>query len=394
MPVDPTSRRFAALVVDDEEDSLLEIRDLLVGDPRLAIAGAHSDPSKALKESGQQELDCAFIDIKMPGMNGFELGERLMQRHPGLLIVYVTAFNDYASEAFEINAVDYVLKPVRKERLRKSVDRVVALMQATRRSKEAAGPEGPDHSVEVRCFGRLELLMDGVLVHWHTKKSAELFAYLLHHRDRFVSKDRIVEDLWPDQGYENALVNLHTTVYRTRRTLDESGGRLSLDFEDGRYRMRMADVRCDVEEFERAFEQGRTFQNEGATMAPLERAVRMYKGDYLEEMSYIWSIDLQESLRRRYVVCLKSLASLHLSGDSLAKAIPLLETAVAKDPYDEDAYDLLFKAYRLAKDVRSMLAFYEKTRGRLKDGLGNAFTQLMEQRLLDSYREITGRNLK
>jgi two-component SAPR family response regulator len=67
-------------------------------------------------------------------------------------------------------------------------------------------------TVRVQCLGRLELLVDGRPVRWPTKKTVELFAYLLHNNGRFVSKDRIVDDLWPDQGYENALVNLHTAV--------------------------------------------------------------------------------------------------------------------------------------------------------------------------------------
>ena len=87
---------FRVILVDDEEDTLREIEDILSGDHRLQIEGSFTDPLKALEQARRMEIHCAFIDIKMPVINGFELGERLLQCHPGLHIVYVTAYNDYA----------------------------------------------------------------------------------------------------------------------------------------------------------------------------------------------------------------------------------------------------------------------------------------------------------
>ncbi len=404
---DPHGRRFRVLVVDDEGDSLLEIRDMLAEDPRLVIVGAHSDPQDALDAlqalGDQPEMDFAFIDIRMPAINGFELGERLMARYPELLIVYVTAYNDYATEAFDIDAVDYILKPVRKERLQKAVDRLVARAQVT----GPVGASGRDDGgarvhagrladappqVRVQCFGRLELLVDGSPVRWPTKKSMELFAYLLHNKEKFVSKDRIVDNLWPDQGYENALVNLHTAIYRIRQTLGESGGRLSIDYESGRYRLRMADVSFDVEEFEKALDQSRSLPDKA--IALLEHATSLYTGDYLEEPSYIWCVDVQEGLRQKRFACLRNLATLYVSAGDPVKAVPILETAVANNPYDSAAVDLLFRAYRLSKDAGSMVAFYEKARVRHANGLGEGGLRLLEERFFESYREITGERFR
>ncbi len=382
---------FAVLVVDDEEDSLVETRDMLAAIPGLTVAGAFTDPQAAIESLDDRvHVDCAFLDIRMPVINGFELGERLLRRYPSLLIVYVTAHNDCATEAFDTDAVDYVLKPVRKERLRKSVDRLLARRQASGQDTGGAEPTGPGSPVRVQCFGRLELWADDRQVHWPTKKSMELFAYLLHHNGRYVSKEKIVDDLWPDQGYENALVNLHTTVYRIRQALGELREHLSIDYEDGSYRLLMSDVYFDVDEFEGALDQSRLHPERTATL--LAQASRVYAGDYLEEQSYIWSVDLQEGLRQRHVECLKGLASQHMADGVTAEAIPLLEAAVLKNPYDSGACDLLFKAYQLAKDAGPMVAFYRKARERLAKGFGKNGLRLVEQRFLESYLAITGKS--
>lgn len=129
-------------------------------------------------------------------------------------------------------------------------------------------------------------------------------------------------------------------------------------------------------------------------MTLLEQAIRAYTGDYLEEQSDIWCVDLQEGLRRKHVACLKGLASLHLSAGAAERAIPLLETAVAKTHYDPLAIDLLFRAYVLARDVNSMVAFYEKEHERPANGTGKNGPYLIEERFAESYRAMTGKTFK
>ena len=96
----------------------------------------------------------------------------------------------------------------------------------------------------------------------------------------------------------------------------------------------------------------------------LQKAVSIYRGDYLEENSYIWCIDMQQNLKQKYIECLKSLTSFYLSNGDPDNAIMSLETTIDKNPYDYQAYDLLFHTYRLKKDVHSMLTFYKRVNER------------------------------
>ena len=112
------------LVVDDEKPALDELVFLLQRDDRIAEVRACSSATDALKVLQESELDALFLDIQMPGLSGLELAQVLSRfKHPPR-IVFVTAHEEHAVDAFELQAVDYVLKPVRAERLAEAVRRV------------------------------------------------------------------------------------------------------------------------------------------------------------------------------------------------------------------------------------------------------------------------------
>lgn len=92
---------------------------------RLKQFGEFTNPLEALERVDALKADAAFLDIEMPGMDGLELAGRLMDRQRRLEVVFVTAYNEYAVEAFELHALDYLLKPVMKERLQKTMRRLL-----------------------------------------------------------------------------------------------------------------------------------------------------------------------------------------------------------------------------------------------------------------------------
>ncbi|KUN41912.1 LytR/AlgR family response regulator transcription factor [Streptomyces longwoodensis] len=125
-----------ALAVDDERPSLEELLYLLTADPRIGAVEGAGDATEALRRinralesgpDGPDALDVVFLDIQMPGLDGLDLARLLTGfAHPPL-VVFVTAHEDFAVQAFDLKAVDYVLKPVRKERLAEAVRRAAAL---------------------------------------------------------------------------------------------------------------------------------------------------------------------------------------------------------------------------------------------------------------------------
>jgi DNA-binding LytR/AlgR family response regulator len=122
-----TTPGLRVLVLDYERPALDELTYLLRRDPRIAEVHASGSPTEALRMLQQLEVDAVFLDIKMPGLTGIELAQVLARFRTPPVAVFVTAHDQHAVDAFELNAVDYVLKPVREERLAEAVRRVLAV---------------------------------------------------------------------------------------------------------------------------------------------------------------------------------------------------------------------------------------------------------------------------
>lgn len=113
--------RLTALLVDDERLARAELRRMLAAHPEIEVAGEAGDVAEAEREIARLSPDVVFLDIRMPGLTGMEVAERLAGR---FRVVFVTAYDQYAVEAFEKQALDYLLKPISEERLKKTIDRL------------------------------------------------------------------------------------------------------------------------------------------------------------------------------------------------------------------------------------------------------------------------------
>lgn len=107
-----------ALIIDDERIARQELRRLLAAHPEIEIAGEACAGQEALELIGRLAPDVLFLDVRMPGMNGFDLLERLDDVPQ---VVFTTAYDEYALRAFEVSALDYLVKPVAPARLKSAV---------------------------------------------------------------------------------------------------------------------------------------------------------------------------------------------------------------------------------------------------------------------------------
>jgi len=116
-----------ALIVDDERLARTELRRLLAAHPDVSITADAGTAGEAEERLRDDEVDVMFLDIQMPGETGFDLLERL-ETVP--LVVFTTAYDEYAVRAFEVNAFDYLMKPIRPERLAATLDKIRAARAA------------------------------------------------------------------------------------------------------------------------------------------------------------------------------------------------------------------------------------------------------------------------
>nr|WP_246620360.1 LytTR family DNA-binding domain-containing protein [Streptomyces corallincola] len=150
-----------ALAVDDEEPALAELVYLLGEDPRIASVVAAGGTTEALavlaadaaaasggpSDGGGDGIDVVFLDIDMPGLGGLGVAELLGGLPAPPLIVFVTAHEDFALRAFDLKAVDYLLKPLRRERFAEAVRRVAELTRAGQGPRPAPAAEDPAHAL-------------------------------------------------------------------------------------------------------------------------------------------------------------------------------------------------------------------------------------------------------
>src|SRR5262245_2443768 len=113
-----------AYIVDDERLAVDRLTRLLDATGRVRIAGSTTDPEAAIAELRELDVDVLFLDIQMPGLTGFDLLEQLERDVP---VVFTTAYDQYALEAFSVNSIDYLLKPIEAERLDRALDKLTRL---------------------------------------------------------------------------------------------------------------------------------------------------------------------------------------------------------------------------------------------------------------------------
>ena len=131
------SETMTALLVDDEQLARDELRFLLRSFPSVEVVGEASDGPGALERIEKLGPDVVFLDVQMPGLSGLDVVREMLAQGGDLpRVIFATAFDQYAVEAFEVNAADYLLKPVERDRLERSIERARELVHSPDRESE------------------------------------------------------------------------------------------------------------------------------------------------------------------------------------------------------------------------------------------------------------------
>lgn len=207
---------LTAIVVDDEELTSVHICRLLTK-LNVEILGQYSNPLIVPEQVEALKPDVLFLDIEMPGMSGLELAERVYASGYSCEIVFITAYNQYAIEAFSVNALDYLLKPITPESIRRAVERVIK-----RTNTQGRAVKAETDKLEISMLGRFSVYVrsERKPVRWMTAKCAELFAYMLLNRtEGEVSKWKLMDAIWPEKNKEKADINLRSSISRDRKSV-------------------------------------------------------------------------------------------------------------------------------------------------------------------------------
>jgi two-component system LytT family response regulator len=151
--------KLKTLIVDDEAAARSRLRRLLAAFPEVEVSGEAADGLEAVEQIVRMRPDLVFLDVQMPQMSGFEVLRALPREAPLPLVVFATAYDEYALAAFEADALGYLLKPVNRERLAQAVGR--ALQLARNQTRVAAESE------KLRAVSRRDITPLGHIIARH-----------------------------------------------------------------------------------------------------------------------------------------------------------------------------------------------------------------------------------
>ena len=157
------------LPVDDEAPARLELKRFLKQIPDFELVGESTNGQEALEMISRFKPDIVFMDIQMPKLNGLDAARALAQTKNPPLVVFVTAYDQYAIRAFEVNAIDYLLKPYDLERFKKTCDKAKELLRDRPGAKAQLGSlkEYLDHDKPLNIMGHKRGSKDRVFIHPH-----------------------------------------------------------------------------------------------------------------------------------------------------------------------------------------------------------------------------------
>lgn len=251
---------MTVLAVDDEYHALECLKKAVlkvIPDCTLACFDSSAD---ALDYAAGHQVDVAFLDIRVDGMTGLEIAQRLKEIYGNTNIIFVTAYDEYMGNAFRLHASGYLEKPV-------SAEDIAAELEHLRSPVRTVA-----HRVRIQTFGSFEIFVNGSPVIFHRPKAKEALAYLVDRNGASVSKKELAAVLWENRNYTRSIQShLYKLIRDMEVSLREAGAGEIVFVRRGVYALNTAEVSCDYYEY-----------NRGDVVA-----VNSYRGEYM--CNYSWA---------------------------------------------------------------------------------------------------------
>lgn len=257
------------LYVDDERSAHINFYHITKEHLDISNVEFCFDYKSAMAYAREHRLDCAFLDVSLPDVDGITLGKDLQLIQPWIELVFITGYDEYAREAYKVGGRAYLTKPYSHDEMKQVLFLMEKLVHSPRQVVEKSYSESTH--IFAKTFGLFDLMIDGYPVHFKSSKAKELMAYLVHQMGGTATNAQVFFALWEQQEYSR---NTSTYVRRTLRALKEELEELGIeDILISRRNNIGVDVRkftCDVYEL-----------MEGNAVA-----MRKYNGQYMSQ--YAW----------------------------------------------------------------------------------------------------------
>ena len=248
-------------ILVDNEMKAMNIFEAYAKDmPGVELMGKFTDGMDAMIFAKENPIDLAVMDVDTKGMDGISLGRLLKMIYPDIVLIYITCYENYALDAFQLHAAGYILKPYTREQLYYEIETAKLL---SRRSKKG---------IFIKTFGHFDVFVDGCPIMFRSAKAKELLALLVDRQGGTVSTDQIICALWENRPNDEATQNLCSKICRTlRNELKEYGAEKILISNRGVKRVDTEKFSCDLYDL----------------LEDDETAKKKFVGDYM--LDYSWA---------------------------------------------------------------------------------------------------------
>ncbi|WP_336763225.1 response regulator [Paenibacillus sp. USHLN196] len=346
------------ILVDDEYLALSRLNKLLLEREDCEVIGSFLTAQEAIDQIEIHLPEIVFMDVQMPGMNGIEATERIHEVSPGTEVIFTTAYNEHALTAYGLEVLDYIMKPVTRDRLEKTMK--VYHRRTLPASLNIA--EGP--SLLIRCLGMLQVQLHPneppKHMKFRTTKIRELFAYLLHHRNKPIKRDTLLELLWPELEERRGISNLHSGIHRLRSMMNEFMGedKMSIRYQQFGYLLETGEFRVDVEEWESRL--NRLSPLSSTTMVEHRQTSDQYEGQYYGEDDYVWAELERQRLHALWRNHAMQLAQYYIDLGQNTEALTLYHRIQQFEPSLEEVGLALMKTYDRLGNKDPVVAQYNQ----------------------------------
>ncbi|SEM69941.1 Two-component response regulator, SAPR family, consists of REC, wHTH and BTAD domains [Paenisporosarcina quisquiliarum] len=364
------------ILVDDEDLSLFTLEKKLQEFPNIHIIKTYNSQEHILSDLRTTHVDVAFLDIEMADLNGLDLAEAILSIQPSIQIVFVTAHSEYAIQAFELNSIDYLLKPITTKRLLKTINRLTKIVEVSRNHEDRTDVISTSVPY-IKCFNELQVFRNGQLIHFKTAKVKELFGFFLTNINTYINRDILIESLWPGQDYKKSKIHLHTCLSYLRKTLDELGYSNCITFSDQSYFFTLEPIYCDAIELKKYLQSLDKLDVTNIQIA--ENTVKLYTGEYMELNRYDWAFVEAQAYQNQMLIFLDKIIDYYQLNDD-SKTLFYLQTYLRLNPYsNEKVKQKINLLIKLENRFEAIKTYHEYEQLLLKD---------LEIELDDSFVEL------
>lgn len=313
-------------LVDDEPKANRLLESYLAEFSEIESITAFTNPREALQAIQRDNPDLIFLDISMPEMDGISFAAEVLEFEHNPEIVFVTAYNKYAIDAFEVNAMDYMLKPIEKERLQRAFGRYVKKIEFKKGIRD--DQKVLTEPIEMRLFGDFQLRCGHVQVQWNMEKAQELFVYL--YLNRSVKSVQIIEEFFSEFNYDAGKQYMHTCIYQIRKSIKEAGLQKHIEIKHVQkaYNLVVSNMNCDEHDFKNAVQES---LEKGSYRSYL-KVCEIYQGTFMASMNSPWILKYRLDYEKQYYQVVEKLSEFLLADKQFEAALPYAELLVEHEP--------------------------------------------------------------